>query len=295
MANNQSSVKFDHREIAVIFSLFIFVSLLMFTVGILVGKGLAQARYEGGGHAVKTAEHAEHGEGEAHEAVAQSRSGTSITTGHEEEHEPDVHAKSEGGHEALSAHSEHESEHAAVGHEATSSLVDDGEEHKPLASHDDHESAFEPKTDLELVPKHAKNKHDGVKDFAKTHESESLLKNPKMAGLFEGAGGGGEGHSERAVASVPSKISKSLPKGKFTVQIGAYPNQREAVERMEALKKLGFPYAYFSAINPSDKNTLYRVWLGYFSDEASAKSNGETLQARGEVNSYIVRETKNIH
>src|SRR5947208_1005393 len=40
------SLRFDHKEIAVIFSLFIFVSLLMFTVGILVGKGLAQAKYE---------------------------------------------------------------------------------------------------------------------------------------------------------------------------------------------------------------------------------------------------------
>ena len=46
MANQNPSLRFDHREIAVIFSLFIFVSLLMFTVGILVGKGLAQAKYE---------------------------------------------------------------------------------------------------------------------------------------------------------------------------------------------------------------------------------------------------------
>src|SRR4051812_30158452 len=46
MTNQQPSLRFDHREIAVIFSLFVFVSLLMFTVGILVGKGLAQAKYE---------------------------------------------------------------------------------------------------------------------------------------------------------------------------------------------------------------------------------------------------------
>ncbi len=51
MANQSSSLRFDHREIAVIFMLFIFVSLLMFTVGILVGKGLTQAKYEGGSYA----------------------------------------------------------------------------------------------------------------------------------------------------------------------------------------------------------------------------------------------------
>src|SRR5947209_3699116 len=47
MNKRTTALRFDHREIAVIFSLFIFVSLLMFTVGILVGKGLAQAKYEG--------------------------------------------------------------------------------------------------------------------------------------------------------------------------------------------------------------------------------------------------------
>jgi cell division protein FtsN len=46
MTNQPSALRFDHREVAVIFSLFIFVSLLMFTVGIVVGKGLAQARYD---------------------------------------------------------------------------------------------------------------------------------------------------------------------------------------------------------------------------------------------------------
>ncbi|MBY0371765.1 hypothetical protein K2X33_13860, partial [bacterium] len=42
----KSTLRFDSREIAVLFALFIFVSLLMFTVGIMVGKGLTQAKYE---------------------------------------------------------------------------------------------------------------------------------------------------------------------------------------------------------------------------------------------------------
>ena len=41
MSDKNPSLRFDHKEIFVIFSLFVFVSLLMFTVGILVGKGLS--------------------------------------------------------------------------------------------------------------------------------------------------------------------------------------------------------------------------------------------------------------
>ena len=51
MANEKSSLRpslrFDHREIAVIFSLFIFVSLLMFTVGILVATCLPLGKMYG--------------------------------------------------------------------------------------------------------------------------------------------------------------------------------------------------------------------------------------------------------
>ncbi len=39
-------LRFNHREIAVVFSLFVFTALLMFTVGVLVGKGLSQPRVE---------------------------------------------------------------------------------------------------------------------------------------------------------------------------------------------------------------------------------------------------------
>jgi hypothetical protein len=47
MNKQPTGLRFESREIAVILSLFIMVSLLMFTVGIVVGKGLAQAKFEG--------------------------------------------------------------------------------------------------------------------------------------------------------------------------------------------------------------------------------------------------------
>lgn len=296
MANNQSSIKFDHREIAVIFSLFIFVSLLMFTVGILVGKGLAQARYDGG-HGTKLSMHEDVASGD-HEAAAPAHGdnhaslGTSITTGHDEHAEEGHGEKADEHHATPGVEGEHDSH-------ASSSPIEGADEHNPAASHAEHAEAnsHEPKSDLELVPKHPKNKMEALNDFPKTKDTDSLLHNPKMAGIFEGSSGsavasatkGGTANS-RATASLPSTPPKSFAKGKYTVQIGSYPNQREALERVESLKKLGFPYAYFSAKDLGDKNTWYRVWLGYFPDKNSAEVSGEILQSRGEVNSYLVRK-----
>lgn len=285
MANPQSSIKFDHREIAVIFSLFIFVSLLMFTVGILVGKGLAQAKLEGASehHNGATASH-ESGEEQEGHGPLNANVGTSITTGHENAEADSHHAPA---HETKSDHGKKEEHAPIVGshgdtHVTLPSPVDDETD----GGHDEH--GAESKTDLELVPKYPKNKHAAQEAFPKTKETESILKNPKMAGLFEGGSTASAPH--RSTASVPTTLPKSFGQGKFTVQIGSYPNQREALERVEAVKKLGFPYAYLSAKDPGDQNTWYRVWLGYFPDEKSAKVSGEILQARGEVNSYLVRK-----
>lgn len=329
MANNQSSVRFDHREIAVIFSLFIFVSLLMFTVGILVGKGLAQARLDaanGHGGGATVAEQGEHGEeAGGHEAPQHANLGTSITTGHESEHgaeaahdnghgaKAEAHGEAAGHGETAAKTAHHEvpkdahgaasvieedDDHKESGHKTASAAGHGGGHEEKAAPAVDESSWGEPKADLELVPKHAKHARGGVQDFPKSKETDALLKNPRIAGLFESGsgGGGGNAHSiERSTASVPNKIPKSSPKGKYTVQVGSYPNQREALERVEALKKLGFPYAYFSAKDLEDKNTWYRVWLGYFPDASSAKAGGEILQARGEVNSYLVRKSDSNH
>lgn len=42
--NSSTYLRLDTREIAVVFGLFVLISLLMFSVGILVGKGLGQKR-----------------------------------------------------------------------------------------------------------------------------------------------------------------------------------------------------------------------------------------------------------
>jgi cell division septation protein DedD len=114
------------------------------------------------------------------------------------------------------------------------------------------------------------------------------MKNPKIRPLVDDSGES----PKRKPAAIPRKIPASFAEGKFTVQVASYPTETDARERVESLKKLGFPYAYFSAKELGDKPTpWYRVWLGYYPDYDSARLSGEILQERGEVKNYLVRRT----
>lgn len=288
MANHQSSVRFDHREIAVIFSLFIFVSLLMFTVGILVGKGLAQARYEGATQLSHDTKHSDRMPSAEHGAPPPGSLGSSITT---DSHPAPHDAKpTENTHAPDAAHSEHGEHHGADTHAAKPELH--AEHGAPPSSTvetpEDHHEGDQAKTDLELVPAKPKRElHAGVNVPGK--EVDSILKNPKIRGILED-----DPHVQRRTASVPGKVPKSFPQGSYTVQVGSYPTQKDALDRVESLKKLGFPYAYFSAKELGEKKeTWFRVWLGFFPDSESAKQGGELLQSRGEVKNYLVRQKDN--
>lgn len=330
MKNQLSSVRFDHREVAVIFSLFIFVSLLMFTVGILVGKGLQQAKYEGINgpsrslahrekEEHKTASHDEHQESSSH-------AGTSITTGHDDHAAKDDHGAPktmiDEGHGDTKAHGAHAKAHDDHGHATAKADAHGGhgDSHAPAAKgeahgHDDHAlpsdhtAALSPglgehldsdpgltevETSLDLVPAHPKkDKLANLDEWPKSKETEKVLKDPRMAKFLEG-GSSSHTTTSREVASVPSNtIPPSFAQGKFTVQVGSYPNQREALDRVEALKKLGFPHSFFAPHELETKKITYRVHLGYFPDQTTAQQGGQVLQSRGEVSSYIVKKKDN--
>jgi len=287
MNQNKPSLRFDHREIAVIFSLFIFVTLLMFTVGILVGKGLTQAKVGSisANHAEESTGHAEHGEETAShdshaEAPSEHATGTMVSTNSIHDAKPiakahDDHAEHDGDKHAPPVHAE-----AAPAHDA---------KHEPEKKEVAH--ASEP---LKLIPKHAERSavlgHTFKESKANT-EANHVLSDPKIQALLEDGGHKkAGGHSTKGSDRRPSSaIPNSFAKGKFSVQIASYPNSSEAVERVEALKKLGFPHAYFSAKQLEEtKETWYRVWLGYYPDYDSARRSGQVLQERGEVKNYLV-------
>ena len=247
MANQSSSLRFDHREIAVIFMLFIFVSLLMFTVGILVGKGLTQAKYEGGSYAPieRNLSTSPSSHPAAVEPAEKHSTGSSVTT----PTEPEVEVP------AVKENTAVVEKSAA---ESTITLVP--QKPKDTAS---------PSTLLE--PKG-------------THETESILNNPKLQALLEK-----DPKASRKLNSLG--VPETYPSGKFSVQVGSYPTKTEAEERVNSLKKLGFPHAQFSAKQlVENKEVWYRVWLGFFPDYDSANEGGKALQTRGEVKQYIVRK-----
>jgi hypothetical protein len=264
MSQQHPSLRFDHREIAVIFSLFIFVSLLMFTVGILVGKGLSQAKYEG--VPLSTPRTTQAPEPAPAETTAEAPKGNSVTSGSE-----------------LSA---------TLG--------------APAQEAPGVEAAVEPKSEakseagpLQLTPQRTAvdtNRPGSLLEPSKRNEADHILKNPRIQALVE---------DDNKIKRVPSSIGnipESFANGKYSVQVGSYSTEREAKDRVEALKKLGFPYANFSAKQlpsgatvktgeGSDKGeTWYRVWLGSYPDYESANESGRKLQERGEVKHYLVRK-----
>lgn len=260
------ALRFDAREIAVIFSLFIFVSLLMFTVGILVGKGLTQARYEGklpvgGLQAIEPLI--------KHDSP---HSGSSVSLG-----SPSSHGKANQAAPTEAAHS-------------TAAETDSTDAHADVAaekSHSNTVAAATPSTEpsIKLIPlKTPPPKATGTSLSDPNTEAEALLKNPKILSLIEPETAEAEGKTDRKPATATVKDT-------YTVQVGSYPNETAARERVEALKKMGYPQAFFSSKELGSANgTWFRVWVGNYPTYAAAKKTGDELQAKGEVKGYIVRK-----
>ncbi len=270
--NKKPALRFDHREIGVIFSLFVFVSLLMFTVGILVGKGLTQAQYENsashpadGGEDIEplTKDHEQH-PGSSVSLGAPAHGETAAAAPHDKSPEPD---------HAAPAHAEAAKPETTAKVAEKKEGTESGEENSPL----------------KLIPlKPTQAETSGVHLADPRGEAAELLKNPKILSLVEPEAG-----QSPAPTRQPTATSNPTTKaGSFTVQVGSYPNETAAQERVENLKKMGFPQAFFSAKElGSASGTWYRVWLGQYPDYQTAKKMGDQLQARGEVKNYIVNKS----
>jgi septal ring-binding cell division protein DamX len=258
MNQQNPTLRFDHREIAVIFSLFVFVSLLMFTVGILVGKGLAQARYENTLSVMRSPASSTTPK-DSEQRLANEETGTSVTTDNPTNNPQPLE---------------------------TVTAVDDAPAPETQADKKD-----EP---LQLIPQKSQDGDvlaDSAAPSSKSPEIENLMKDSRIKSLIDGSEDD-EIATNRAIASASTRKPQSIPKGAYTVQVGSYTSEKEATDRVQALKKLGFPYAYFSVKRLDDQKTKwYRVWLGYYPDFKSAKQNGELLEQRGEVKNYLVRKS----
>jgi cell division protein FtsN len=269
------ALRFDAKETVVLFSLFIFVSLLMFTVGILVGKGLTQAKYENKLPELEPA-------GQTLVKANEPHSGSSVSLGTPTHHDTAEHAAATP--EAATGHAK--AEKTEPNH-TEAAEADHGHE-TPVAAKA--ETVPETPTEaIKLVPlKPTQAEASGVNLSDPKNVTAELMKNPKIRSLVESD----PNEERRTPSSAPSSAAQaSSEKGSFTVQVGSYPNETAAKERVESLKKMGFPQAFFSAKElGSASGTWYRVWLGEYPDYQTAKKTGDQLQARGEVKNYIVRK-----
>lgn len=96
-------------------------------------------------------------------------------------------------------------------------------------------------------------------------------------------------------SKVQSRIPSSLPKeigesaiGKYTVQVGSFPNEEEAKKRTEELKAQTFSAFYVEA-KVNDK-TWYRVSVGLFNTKKEADAYMKDLLDRKKVDKAIVQK-----
>lgn len=319
MANSKPSVRFDHREVAVIFSLFVFVSLLMFTLGIVVGKGLSNAKFERlaehaviGGGAPHSETDATHGKAAHHDSGHANPDHTAPHHAATDNHAVPSHHPAPEQHATETAHhnphvaaphqpTTHEQPHEPTAHPETTAHLEqenvaDTSHHAP-PTQEAHTAAApaarqepEPFVPLDPKAKPSTDLHVQTGTLGEpTQATNTLLTDPKILALVEP-------DPSRQTASVKSSGSVTMPPsfeaGPYSVQVGSYPTKKGADQRVAHLQKQGFPFAYMTVKTFKDnKETWYRVWLGYFPDRKSANLSGKALQKQGEVTQYIVHKS----
>jgi cell division septation protein DedD len=88
------------------------------------------------------------------------------------------------------------------------------------------------------------------------------------------------------IKMIPAAI-RPTPEGKFTLQIGSYPELNEAKDLVDALEALGLrPYLRVADIK--NKGKWFRVYMGGFASKDAANQAGEGYKSKHVINSYII-------
>lgn len=97
----------------------------------------------------------------------------------------------------------------------------------------------------------------------------------------------------RIPTSLPRELASS-PVGKFTVQVGAFPNEEEAKKKSAELKAKGFPSFYIKAQvrepASSKSRTWFRVSVGLFASPKEADALKKELLQQAQVSSALVQK-----
>ena len=93
---------------------------------------------------------------------------------------------------------------------------------------------------------------------------------------------------EQPIKQKPKVVSKSKPRGKFTIQIKATPNEDLAKALLEDLKDKGED-VYIVKFK-KDNETWHRVRLGNFSNRQQAESYATSLKDRQIIDEYFITQ-----
>lgn len=88
---------------------------------------------------------------------------------------------------------------------------------------------------------------------------------------------------------VPAPAAAAPRKGLYYVQVGALATREEAAAISQRFKSQGYPVVVFDP-QPTDKKPLFRVRIGGFASKAEADSTRARLAAGGRVDYFTVRD-----
>lgn len=278
--------------------LFFFISLLSFSVGTFVGKQVSdsdhrrmalEGEYSAGRNVASTDEHGEAAhdtDGKISEKEVEAL--TEEFVNREKTREPASHEGKEHGKEAAGGHGDEHKEEtkSADGYKSYPRGGKDVKKAEAEVKHDAKEAGHK----AEKTAKKETSKMLAAADphaASKGHDDETS----KTAAKVADGEAPTDGHAEEKAAppAMPSVASSAV--GKYTVQVGSYPEEKEAKTRAAELKSKGWNSFYLPATVKG--KTWYRVLVGLFNNQESAKQFRAQFMKEANTQAAIVQKIVN--
>jgi cell division septation protein DedD len=85
----------------------------------------------------------------------------------------------------------------------------------------------------------------------------------------------------------PEEKTLTEPSGKYTLQVGSYPTEEEAKERVDSLREHGLnPFLRLAEVKGLGRR--YRLFVGGFASREEAEKSGKEYQAQHVIHSFLV-------
>ena len=125
--------------------------------------------------------------------------------------------------------------------------------------------------------------HDEVTTIGMKLETPRQVDLPRKT---RSANGGATAGSTADILNIAA-AQRVAPDGKFTLQIGSYPNLVEAKDQVDSMEALGLK-PWLREAQVKGKGRWFRVFLGGFTAKDEAEQAGQRYRTRHMIESYIV-------